>query len=436
MKIALIDLEEDKNGCNNKDQTGTYGSVMDAGGLAGTVFNLLKKNLLRLPILYFGYMASILRSRGHAVAIYSSFPSDEDVVIIATSIIGYKQEIEFARKLKANGDYRIRFVGAIARAVPGPFLEVGDFVIDGEPEQWAIDIDSEINRDGMVPSKRVNDLDSLPFPDWRGFPIEKYGYFPLLKNKPFLTLLSSRGCPFACPYCQYLPMQGKKWRKRAPENVVEEIAYLVKDFGVKSLLFRDIVFSLDMDRVRKIAELLIAQRIAVSWGCETRADCLDRDMILLMKKAGLRFINLGIESPDAKKLAEHGRKPIELTLFEDLVAFCENNDVKINGFYIIGFQEDTEAKIRDTIRYACKLNTSLAQFCVVTPYPGTPFFTEMKAQGRLLDVDWDAYTTYNPVMKLDHLSSADILRIKKLAYNRYLLRPEWLLKRGSKLLLK
>lgn len=436
MKIALVDLDEDSKGCNNKDQTGTYGSVMNASGLIGRVFHALKRKRLRLPIISFGYLAAILRNQGHEVNIYSSFPEDEEIVIIATSIIGYRQEIAFARKVKSRHPCKVGFTGAFAKAKPDLFLEEDSFVIDGEPENWALNFNGVDNLEGVVRSERVTDLDSLPFPDWHGFPLWKYEYYPLLKGGQFLTMQTSRGCPFACSYCQYTPLQGKQLRKRSPENVVEEIYYLKKEFSAKNLLFRDIVFSIDINRVRKIAETIITKGLKIAWGCETRADCLTKELLKLFKESGMRFINLGIESPDIETLRSEGRQPIKHGHLVEIINYCENIDIRVNGFYMIGFPNDTEEKIRQTVRYACKLNTSLAQFCVVTPYPGTDYFEAMKNDARILTTDWSQFTTYNPVMRLDNLSPDDVLRLKQYAYNKYFLRPSWFFSRGWKLLLK
>lgn len=435
MKIALVDLEEDERGCNNKEQTGTYGSVMRAGGLAGFVFGRLKKRSVRLPILSFGYLAAILRRQGHEVLICDSDPPPVDVALVATSIIGYRQEIELGRRIKrAQPAVRLGYLGAFAQARPECFLEVGDFVIHGEPERWAQQIEARCGEDGLVTSERVSDLETLPFPDWRGFPIERYGYYPLVKAKPFVGVLGSRGCPVACPFCQYLPMQGVTWRRRSAEHVTEELLYLGREFGIRGVLFRDIIFSINQQRVRELAEQMIRKRVRLAWGCETRTDMLTVELLRLMKAAGLRSLNIGVESADQEALERRGRKALDRSHLERIVDWCEGNGVLVNAFYLIGFPDDTEDGIERTIEYACRLNTSLAQFCVVTPYPGTGYFDEMADAGRVTSADWSEYSTYNPVMRLDHLTPADVRRLEKRAYNRYFLRPSWLLRRGARVL--
>ncbi len=433
-RIALIDLQEDRYGCNNKEPTGTYGSVMDSSGIAGNLFHFLKKRWVRLPLLAFGYVTAILRKAGHRVTIDTQAPEAADLVLIATSIVGHRQEISFARALKKKLRCTIGFCGAFARAQPDLFLDAGDFVIDGEPDAWALQFDALAGYTGTLSVGRVSDLDALPFPDWHGFPIQQYSYRPMLRRRPFLTALASRGCPFACTYCPYMPIQGSLFRKRDVDDVVEEIEYLHRDFGARSILFRDINFATDRDRARRIAEGLITRRIPIQWGCETRSDGLDRELILLMKRAGLRSLHLGVETPSAETLKKHGRRPTELRHLEDVVDFSEHNGIKVVAFHMIGFRDDTEESVRRTIDYAARLNTSLAQFCVVTPYPGTPFHDEVRAEGRLLGRDWSEYTTYNPVMRLDHLGAEDVLRLKRDAYHRFFLRPSWIFKRGLGLL--
>ena len=435
MRIALIDLEEDRDGCNNKDQTGTYGSVMDSGGLAGRIFSLFKRKMVRLPILSFGYVASIFRKKGHTVSICNGLPDFVDLAIVATSIIGYKQEIAFARTLKQRQECTVGFTGAFAMAKPDLFLEEGDFVIHGEQEAWALQSDALEEPRGIVHAGRVDNVDCLPFPDWDGFPIDQYSYRPLLKNLPFLTLQTSRGCPYACSYCHYRPLQGSIWRMRNTESVLEEILYLKTKFHVRSLLFRDIVFSLDKKRTHQLMEGILKKGIDIEWGCETRVDHLDKKLIRHMKKAGLRFINLGIETLDEETLRTHGRKAFEHDYLSDIVRFSEEQGVYINAFYLIGFPRDTRESILRNLDYACNLNSSFAQFCVVTPLPGTEFYDEVLSAGRILVKDWSEYTTYNPVMRLDHLSPEEVRQLKKYSYNKYFLRPSWFFRRGLRILL-
>ena len=106
--------------------------------------------------------------------------------------------------------------------------------------------------------------------------------------------------------------------------------------------------------------------------------------------------------------------------------------IKTVCFYILGFVSDTNKSMKKTMEYACSLNSSVAQFGIMTPYPGTRLFEQL--EDRLLTRDWSAYNTYTPVVRLDNLSSEEVIKAKRIAYQRYYLRPAWMTKRLPNLL--
>ncbi len=432
MKIALIDLKESRTGCNNKDKAGTFGNASHGEDIVSRIYSLLKWNNVDMPVVHFGYMAAIFRQHGHEVAFYDSFPKDEDLVIMASSIVGYDEEIAFARKIKKPGR-KVGFISAFATVKPELFLEAADFVIKGEPEQAAIEIaKGNLEPKGEIESPLIQNIESLPFPDWDGFPIQKYGYFPILKKKPLLSILTSRGCSFDCSYCPYMVVQTEKWRSRSAKHTVDEIEDLQKKYGVRSLAFRDIMYTQNKKRAREISEEIIRRNIKVEWSCETRADCLDEPMLELMHRSGLRVIHLGIESPRDEIVKKSGRLPIKETQQEKVVKLAEKIGIKIIGFFILGFIDDTPESMNSTIEYAKHLNAPVAQFDVMTPYPGTKFYSQIS--DRIVNFDWKKYTTHHPVVKLDHVTHEQVLEYKNRAYREYYFRPSWMVKYGFKLL--
>lgn len=430
-KVALVDLFID-GGPANRDQTGSFGSLMTADGWFGKLLMAIKRRKLYLPISYFGYLSAQLRRRGCQVNFYNGMPGDEDMVIIASSMFACKEEAAFARKVKAaNPKAVVGVVGAFAKARPDVFADSVDFVCTGEPETIADRIASRDGLEGIVETGVVDDLESLPFPDWTGFPIEKYRYFPALPRQPFLTILSSRGCPFFCPYCPYLVLQERKWRKRSAEHVVKEIEYLTTKFGIRSLLFRDPLFSASNQRVDEICERILQRGIKVEWCAETRLDLLNEEIIDKMARAGMKALNVGIESDNDENVAAMNRKVIERHRIGRLLKHLNKRGVRVQAFYIIGLLNDTEKSIRSCIEYAVKLNTFSAQFCVMTPFPGTKFYDEIK--DRITTDDWSRFTEYEPVIKLDGIDDDRLRHLRDFAYRRYYLRPAWALKHGWKL---
>lgn len=436
LKIALVDLKESATGCNNKDKAGTFGNTSHGEGFISGLYAMAKRRNVDVPVVHFGYMAAIFRQYGHEVTFYDGAPKkDEDIVILASTIVGYDEELAFVRTIKRPGR-KIGFINAFATARPEVFLEEADFVIKGEPEAVTIQIAKGELTDpkGAIESPLIYDLESLPFPDWDGFPVHRYGYYPVLKKSPTMSILTSRGCSFDCSYCPYMVTQTEKWRRRGAANVCDEIEYLQKKYGVRSVIFRDIMYTQSKQRAIQISEEIIKRNIKIEWSCETRADCLDEDTLKLLYRSGLRAIHLGIESPEDEIVKKSGRIPIKETQQEKVIRMCEKIGIQVIGFFILGFFHDTPESMRKTIEYAKHLNTPLAQFDVMTPYPGTKFYEEVK--DKIVETDWKKYTTHDSVLKLDHVTRKQVLEFKNKAYKEYYMRPSWVFKHSFNVLFK
>jgi len=431
MRIALIETRGEGLAVN-KDQAGSFGTATDTGSsLFGKILNIVKRRGVRTPAIFMAYMYSIFENEGHDVKFFDKIPDESfDMVIIMSSIVDSENEIKMARKIKARSNCSVGFIGAFASVRPDIFLEAGDFVIAGEPEDATFKIArNEIQPKGVIVSELIRDLDTLPFPKWDDHPIHEYGYYPLLKKKPFLSVLSSRGCPFDCNYCPYMVVETPQWRKRSVNNVVDELEQLKEKFGIKSFLFRDPMFTLDMKRAKQISEEMIRRKLDMEWVCETRVDSLDEPLIDIMYHAGLRAINIGVEAFDLNLLKKMNRKPPTHELQEKIVNYCEEHGVKMMAFYVLGIPGQTKEDIEKTIQYSKNLNTSFAQFTIATPYPGTKFYDEVKDD--IIDSDWKNYSAYIPLIKSKDFSSKELLEFKEKAFKEYYLRRQWILKRAK-----
>ena len=188
MKVLLIETRGEKLAVN-KDLAGTFGTSTDLGkGVFARLVNKIKRRGVRVPVLYMGYLSSIFAKDNHNVKFFDKFPNeDADIVIIASSTVDHKNEIELAKKIKSTSNAKVGFIGAFATTNPELFLKECDFIISGEPEDAAIRLSrGEIEPKGIIISKLLDNLDELPFPNWDDHPIHEFSYFPLLKKKPFL----------------------------------------------------------------------------------------------------------------------------------------------------------------------------------------------------------------------------------------------------------
>ena len=441
MKVLLFNIKgRSDRKCINKDLAGGMGTGTWIGNsLRARIFEYVKRKNVVLPEITIAYIAAIFKKAGWKVELVEvgaglDFNIEKaDLVLVPSSIVDCRHELEIIKVLKER-EFYVGVFGTFASAVPEFFLADADFVIRGEPEAGILKIisDSRLPR-GILEVQPVQDINSLPYPDWSLFPVKKYSYSPALNKKPVLVMLSSRGCPYGCCfYCPYPVNSGRKVRSRSPQNVIEEMEYLKNNYGVRAIDFRDPIFTINRERILKFAGELIKRKMDIIWSCETRVDCLDENLLKVMYQAGLRHINIGVESASPGVLKKSSRLPADIGHENRIVEFCHKNGISIAAFYIIGMEGDTEETVEETINYAKKLNTLVAQFTISTPYPGTAFFEKTKSQGQINTFDWEQYDAYSPVLKHEFLSGQKLLALKEEAFVSYYFRPAYLLRHMPK----
>ena len=440
MHIHLLQALTPRPLRSSKDTNGGFGTVNDFGdGLAARVLKRLKRETMNFPELLPAYVHSILKAKGHTFTYgVNRLDPAADLVLLQTSITNYRTEIEWSARIRAEiPSARIGFIGGFSAGNPDRYVEAGDFVVLGEAEQAFSEHDPG-SLAGVVDAGLVADLDDLPFPDWSHLPDRDraYGYLRARGGR-LAPMQASRGCPMSCAfYCTYPLVQGRKFRARSTENLVAEIEYLQRDFDVDTILFRDPIFSLRMDRVEDLCRAILARGLKFSWICETHPKFLTDDLIALMRRAGCTTIKLGIESGDLEIMKKSRRALPELEQQERVIRVCEEHGIDILGFYILGFQDDDPETVRKTIDYAIHLNTFGAQFTIATPYPGTPWYDALRNEGPEMrfDEDLENYNQYRLVYNHPNLTAAELHRLKSEAYRRYYFRPGYAFKFFRRLL--
>jgi len=427
MKVVFLEVESKRK--IYREYNGGYGTSFNAGrSFLGKALTFLRTSKEKFPYMPYAYGATIFKQAGHDVSIeINTIPKDADFVIMHCSMPNHSVEKDYIRKLKEQGII-VGVIGPFPSTKPELFNEA-DFIISGEPETIMMKISKEKKiPKGLVYSPPLEDLDSLPYPDWSLFPINEYSCHPIINKKPFTFVLSSRGCMYSCNYCPYISESnyGRKFRVRSVKNVIGELKYLKDRFNIKGILFRDPVFSLDKNRVKELCNAIIKENIDIEIGCETRLDRLDKDLIDIMYKAGFRAIEVGIESSSPEVLRKSKRYPIELKHQEDMIAHCDKLGIRVIGFYVIGLEYDTHETIQSTIEYAKKLNTDFANFTICTPIPGTEFYENIKS--RIFTDNYDLYDNFNPTFHHYNLSSEDIIKYQEKAFISYYLRLRYIYK--------
>jgi magnesium-protoporphyrin IX monomethyl ester (oxidative) cyclase len=276
-------------------------------------------------------------------------------------------------------------------------------------------------------------LDSLPFPARDLLPM--HIYFEASKSKranrdmdkPWATVVTSRGCPFNCVFCSIHLTMGRHWRARSPENVAEELKHLAEVYGVKQLDFEDDNISCDKRRMGEICDLIIKNRLRFEWYTPNgvRADTLDENLLRKMKASGCRELWFAPESGSQRVVNEIIGKRIDLKVIERMVELCRKVGISSNCFFVIGFPGETKEEIEESIAFAQKLGRLGADnfmFSIATPLYGTRLYEQAKEAGTLNEEDDESLMYGTPHLKGLALSSEELvaIRARALSENRKL----------------
>jgi radical SAM superfamily enzyme YgiQ (UPF0313 family) len=214
-----------------------------------------------------------------------------------------------------------------------------------------------------------------------------------------------------------------QYRVRSAESVVDEIRYLSGKYKIRGISFRDPNLTFDKKRAHAFADLLLKYNLDVRWSMEARTDRLDPELIQLLYRAGLRSIEVGVESYNQQTLRGNLRKVISSAQQERIIQCCHKLGIRVIANYTLGLPNDTVEGIHETIRYAKRLNTFAIQFTVTTPYPGTQFYE--KVRHSIFERDWERFNGWTSVYNHPAIRPEDLHRLREFAYVSYHLRPRY-----------
>jgi anaerobic magnesium-protoporphyrin IX monomethyl ester cyclase len=270
----------------------------------------------------------------------------------------------------------------------------------------------------------IKDLDALPFPARHLVPFDSYG----ASKEQTGGIITSRGCVYNCNYCSSSLIMGKKFRSRSPDNVVDEIEELINNYQIRDIGFMDDTFMLNKRRVNDIANEIKARDLDLSFVASSRVDSVDQNLLQNLKNSGLKTIYYGVES-GSQRVLDLMKKGITLKQAEDAVKSAKNVDLEVLTSFILGYPGETEEDMNKSIKFSTKLDSDYCQYSILTPFPGTPIYKELKEKNLIDNDDWDEYTVLKPVLKYDEMGLNKKMVEKKLAiaYLKYYARPKYLL---------
>lgn len=365
---------------------------------------------------------------------------------------------EILRELKSTDPtIKTMFHGLHPSALPEKTLqeEVVDFICHGEGFFTIPNLlnalnanEKEFNIDGLwykkdgriISNPRAtlfNDLEDLPMPAWDLLPMKKYRAhnwhcFEDIKNRqPYGVIYTSLGCPYKCTFCCINAIFGKPGiRYRSPESVVQEIDFLVNNYGIKNIKIIDELFALKEERVVKICDLIIERGYDLNMWAYARVNTVTSKMLYKMKKAGINWVAYGFES-GSKRVLKSVNKAYNLDIVDSAVQMTYDHGLYIGANFIFGLPEDDFDSMQQTLNMAMEINAEWGNFYTTMAYPGSKLFDEALENNKLLPDSWQGYSQYSYEclpLSTNHLTIGEVLSFRDYAFNAYFENPRYLKK--------
>lgn len=429
---------------------------------------------LGVPDIGLGYLATVLRNNGHEVRIIHWEAEHMTEDIFRGSLLGFHPDALGTKVFSMNMKHAKRILAIGKEEIPGIVRLIGgphptlvdkdqlmadfpeaDYGFCGEAEiglsrlcellsekkvpSADCDIPGLIWRDnGAVrwnPSVFVEDLDGLGLPAWDMMPPERFSgeeAFSYFSNLfPAAPIIATRGCPFQCSFCASPTITGRKLRKRSIENVIAEMKFLKEHYGVRCFYFLDDNLALDKQNFTRLCEAMLAERLNVRWNCPygIRLGSLDENILPLMERAGCFSINVGIES-GSDRILKHMKKNLSVKEIREKCRLIKRlTNINIEGNFIVGYPEETEQDILETIRLACELPISTATFNAFNPIPGTAIYDQLREESWIGDdINWEGIYVDKVIIPTKHVSIERLKELHALAYRSFYLRPRIVLR--------
>jgi anaerobic magnesium-protoporphyrin IX monomethyl ester cyclase len=321
-------------------------------------------------------------------------------------------------------DYVVRGEGEI------PLLEICQAVSKGrEPlgvRGTLLKRDQEIIDNGT--NEFIEDLDRLPFPARHLTDIRKYNSV-LSGRKIVTTMFTSRGCPFRCSFCDR-PHQGKKFRARSAENVVDEMAECIR-MGIEEILVYDDTFTVNRKRVIDICDEIIRRRLRFVWDIRSRVDTVDEVLLKKLKDAGCERIHFGVEA-GTEKILEVLNKRITIDQVKKVFEICHCLKIKTLAYFMIGSPGETREDIQMTMKLARELRPDFLHATLFTPYPSTTIYHDALAGGSISRDYWQEFAQdpqqgFLTPYWYENFSREELLTLLNQFYRKFYGRPSYIL---------
>lgn len=307
------------------------------------------------------------------------------------------------------------------------FRDLLDYIYGGsesKPKNIVYKLNGEVS--ATPRGEAIENLDALPFPAYHKIDFMKYATHHLRESVdapkpfPYARIITSRGCPMGCCFCEVQHIMGKKFRARSPDNIIDEIVWLKETYDIKSLIFEDDNLYLDKKRAKEILRKLIKKNLDLKLtAVNVPIFAADEELLGLLKAGGAQFVGLAIESGVERVLKEIIHKPVNLGYAKKLIEKIKELDMDVISNFIIGFPGETWDEIRQTIKFAEDIDVDYVKIFIATPLPKTELYRLAKEGGYLRDdFDFDKHCWSYGQIQTDEFTPGDLTILRAYEWDR------------------
>lgn len=412
MKIAFIFPNKDR-----KDKTVHLG-IGYLAAYARTLHSDLEITILDTRVATKTESEKFYKKQFDLIGITVLSPVFHEVITIANSI----RESHPATKICLGGPYVTTIMEEVFDYLPADFAVFGEGELTFSELLFHLkggknieDIHGLIyksNSGELVinqPRAQIDNLDELPIPAYDLFHMNRY---------PIHRIVTSRGCPYKCSFCNSSSIWQYRWRARSAQNLVAEIEYLLNNYKNKTFCFSDNTFNLDLSRVDEFCNIIIRHEIRFLWSTPVRVDKITQELANKMKRSGCYNVGIGIESANNRILASMG-KQITIEEISKGIEIFKNAGIEVLGQFVIGSPGDTLETVKESLDYAKTSSLDFVMFYSVLPFKGTPQWNYASSHGLLYSDKIHEFHSINPriVFETPEFSYDERLIALKLATN-------------------
>jgi anaerobic magnesium-protoporphyrin IX monomethyl ester cyclase len=424
------------------------------------------------PPLWCRLIAGYVRDRDHSVAILDAEAEHLDAARVAAEVDNRRPTliglVVFGHQPSASTQQMVG-ASAVAAAIKQLMPEQKIIIVGGHvaalPERTLREeaVDYACNSEGPITIERLltqlklgdvdlagipglvyrdgEDIRSIPAPTlirnldvdlhgntWDLLPMQRYRahnwqcFDDLSQRQPYASIYTSLGCPYKCTFCCInAPFGVNRYRMRSPDAVAAEVFQLYDTYGVKTFKIIDEMFVLNDRHVHAICDRLIERNLDLNFWAYARVDTVKAEMLDKLRKAGIRWLALGIES-GSEHVRDGADKSFDQSEIIDIVRQIQAAGIYVIGNFIFGLPDDDTKSMQATLDLAMELNCEFANFYSAMAYPGAPLYQVAVEKSWALPENWSGFSQHSydcQPLPTDYISAAEVLRFRDDAFHRY-----------------